>query len=368
MQPPVDLRSDTVTRPTAAMKRAMVDAPLGDDVLGDDPTVKRLEAVAAERAGKEAAVFVPSGTMANLIALCLHTRPGDAVLLEAGAHPYHYEGGGGAAVAGVQQGLRDYNPANALNAAREFFWGELCDWYLELIKPRLAAGGRSAGVARAVLAYALDQVLRLLHPFVPFITEHLWQKLEAMLPSRGLGDLAPAPSSATLIRAAWPVPVPALDDPEARGLFGLLQELTRGLREFRSSQNIPLRQALEITIEAPAEQIAALNPHMGLVANLVHLSAVHMVEKAERLPGMASKVVGGLELLVHDAIDAEEERQRLSAELKRVDKEIAICDRKLGNPSFVERAPPAVVAQQRERKAGYETERQVILEGLAALG
>jgi threonine aldolase len=102
MQPPVDLRSDTVTRPTAAMKRAMVDAPLGDDVLGDDPTVKRLEAVAAERAGKEAAVFVPSGTMANLIALCLHTRPGDAVLLEAGAHPYHYEGGGGAAVAGVQ--------------------------------------------------------------------------------------------------------------------------------------------------------------------------------------------------------------------------------------------------------------------------
>jgi valyl-tRNA synthetase len=273
-----------------------------------------------------------------------------------------------AAVAGVQQGLEDYTPAHAINAAREFFWGELCDWYLELIKPRLAAGGRSAGVARAVLAYALDQVLRLLHPFVPFITEHLWQKLEAMLPSRGLGDLAPAPSSATLIRAAWPVPVPALDDPEARGLFGLLQELTRGLREFRSSQNIPLRQALEITIEAPAEQIAALNPHMGLVANLVHLSAVHMVEKAERLPGMASKVVGGLELLVHDAIDAEEERQRLSAELKRVDKEIAICDRKLGNPSFVERAPPAVVAQQRERKAGYETERQVILEGLAALG
>ncbi len=273
-----------------------------------------------------------------------------------------------AAVAGVQQGLEDYTPANALGAAREFFWGELCDWYLELIKPRLSAGGRSAGVARAVLAYALDQVLRLLHPMVPFITEHLWQRLNTMVPTRGLGSLAQAPASELLIQAAWPVPVPALEAPEARALFGQLQEITRGLREFRSSQNIPLRQALEITIEAPAELGRALDPHMGLVANLVHLSAVHMVEKAERKPGMASKVVGGLELLVHDAIDADEERQRLGRELERVEKEIAICDRKLGNPSFVERAPPAVVAQQQERKAGYEAERQAIMESLAALG
>ncbi len=272
-----------------------------------------------------------------------------------------------AAVAGVQQGLADYNPSNALTAAREFFWGELCDWYLELIKPRLAAGGRSAGVARAVLAYALDQVLRLLHPFVPFITEHLWQKLNEMVPGRDLGELAAAPASTLLIQAAWPAPAPTLDAPEARALFAQLQELTRGLREFRSSQNIPLRQPLEITLEAPAEQGAALAPHMGLVAGLVNLSAVHVVEQAERLPGMAAKVIGGLEVLVHDAIDADEERARLGKELERVEKEIAICDRKLGNPKFVERAPPAVVAQQQERKAGYETERQVILENLAAL-
>ena len=273
-----------------------------------------------------------------------------------------------AAVAGVQRGFEDYNPANALAAAREFFWGELCDWYLELIKPRLAAGGRSAGVARAVLAYALDQVLRLLHPIVPFITEHLWQKLNAMVPSRDLGELAQAPASALIIQAAWPQAAPALEAPAERALFGQLQDLTRGLREFRSSQNIPLREALEITLDAPAERGAALTPHMGLVANLVNLSAVHVVEKAERLPGMASKVVGELELLIHDAIDAEEERERLGKELVRVDKEIALCDRKLGNPGFVQRAPPAVVQQQQERKAGYEAERQAILEGLAALG
>ncbi len=97
-----DFRSDTVTRPTAAMKRAMADAPLGDDVLGDDPTVQRLEAVCAERLGKEAALFMPSGTMANLVAIRVNTQPGDEVLMHAGAHPFNYEAGGAAMFAGVQ--------------------------------------------------------------------------------------------------------------------------------------------------------------------------------------------------------------------------------------------------------------------------
>lgn len=97
----VDLRSDTVAHPTEAMKAAMMAAPLGDDVLGDDPTVQRLEARCAELSGKEAALFVPSGTMANLLALRVGTEPGDEVLLHDSAHPQHYESGGAAHVAGV---------------------------------------------------------------------------------------------------------------------------------------------------------------------------------------------------------------------------------------------------------------------------
>lgn len=98
----VDLRSDTVTRPTPAMRRAIADAVVGDDVLGDDPTVKRLEALVAERLGKEAALFTPSGTMANQLAIRCHTRPGDEILVEAGAHPYNYEAAGAAMISGVQ--------------------------------------------------------------------------------------------------------------------------------------------------------------------------------------------------------------------------------------------------------------------------
>lgn len=97
----VDLRSDTVTRPPPEMIEAMLGAELGDDVLGDDPTVERLEAMAARRMGKEAAVFVPSGTMANQIAVQLWTQPGDAILVEQDAHVLFYESGGPAVHSGV---------------------------------------------------------------------------------------------------------------------------------------------------------------------------------------------------------------------------------------------------------------------------
>ncbi|MHC5018653.1 MAG: threonine aldolase family protein [Planctomycetota bacterium] len=99
---PSDFRSDTVTKPTDAMRDAMAAAEVGDDVFGDDPTLNALEARFAEVVGKAAALFCPSGTMANQIALRVHTRPGDEAIVEYGSHVYNYEGGGGAALAGVQ--------------------------------------------------------------------------------------------------------------------------------------------------------------------------------------------------------------------------------------------------------------------------
>src|SRR5678815_5805994 len=95
-----DFRSDTVTRPTAAMRRAMAEAEVGDDVLDGDPTVRRLEAQVAELLGKEAGLFFPSGTMANQTAVWVHTTPGTEVLLDANAHIIHWEMAGAAALAG----------------------------------------------------------------------------------------------------------------------------------------------------------------------------------------------------------------------------------------------------------------------------
>lgn len=98
----IDLRSDTVTLPTPEMRDAMATAPLGDDVFGDDPTVNQLEATAASRLRKEAAVFLPSGTMGNVIGVAVNTRPGQEMIADAEAHVYLYEGAGAAAIAGVQ--------------------------------------------------------------------------------------------------------------------------------------------------------------------------------------------------------------------------------------------------------------------------
>lgn len=97
-----DLRSDTLTRPTEAMRRAMAAAEVGDDVFGEDPSVNRLQRRMAETFGKEAALFVPSGTMANLLAIKCHTKPGDEVLLGVSSHPFNFESGGAGAFAGVQ--------------------------------------------------------------------------------------------------------------------------------------------------------------------------------------------------------------------------------------------------------------------------
>ena len=106
----IDLRSDTVTRPTPAMRKAMSEAEVGDDVFGEDPTVNALQERVAKMLGKEATLFVPSGTMANQLAIKSHTQPGDEVIIEATSHPYNFEGGGGAVLSGIQfhclKGLR----------------------------------------------------------------------------------------------------------------------------------------------------------------------------------------------------------------------------------------------------------------------
>lgn len=117
----IDLRSDTVTRPTAAMRKAMAEAEVGDDVFGEDPTVNALQERVAQILGKEAALFVPSGTMANQLAIKSHTQPGDEVIIEATSHPYNFEGGGGAALSGVQfnclKGIRGILDASQIEEA-----------------------------------------------------------------------------------------------------------------------------------------------------------------------------------------------------------------------------------------------------------
>jgi threonine aldolase len=117
----IDLRSDTVTRPTSAMRKAMSEAEVGDDVFGEDPTVNALQEKVANLLGKETALFVPSGTMANQLSIKSHTQPGDEVIIETSSHPYNFEGGAGAALSGIQfqclKGVRGILDASQIEEA-----------------------------------------------------------------------------------------------------------------------------------------------------------------------------------------------------------------------------------------------------------
>jgi valyl-tRNA synthetase len=274
-----------------------------------------------------------------------------------------------ATVRAVHQGLADYNPSAAIGAARDFFWSALCDWYLELIKPRLAdPTSDTARTARRVLAYAVDQVLRLFHPFVPFITEHLWQKLNDLVPERGLGALAAAPPAAQLIAAAWPQPNDRLAEPALRATFADLQEITRAVREVRAAAGVGPKAPLTLTVKPPVERRAALEARFHVVQHLAGVETVTFDPAATRRPGSAAKVVGDLELFVHDVIDDAAERARLEQRRGKIVKEIEGAQKRLGNPSFVERAPAEVVQELRERLAGFQASLDALDRSLAQLG
>jgi valyl-tRNA synthetase len=213
----------------------------------------------------------------------------------------------------------------------------------------------------------LDQTLRLLHPFVPYVSEHLFQGLASQVPDRSLPGLAPLAPTELLLKAAWPTPVAAFDDEALRAAFRDLQAATSGVREVRSTQQVPATRKLTITLKPPAERAADLAGRGHVIAHLAGVETV-LVDADAALPrGAAQVVVGDLRVFVHDVIDPDKERERLTKELARLQKEVKACEAKLGNESFVARAPGAVVDEMRARQCGYGEQLAAIEAALAAL-
>lgn len=264
-----------------------------------------------------------------------------------------------ATIAEVDRQFERYNPAAAVAAARDYLWNELCDWYLELLKPRLAAGGADAAAARQVLATALDQVLRLLHPFVPFITEALWGHLNAAAPERGLA--APLPGGELLIRAAWPRAADFARDEALEARFDLVQEAVRAVRDLRNRYNVPPARRLELLARAgggTADTLVALGHVMLTMGGLASMTVDPAALRGE---DAASALSGDAELLLPGLIDVAAERERLAAQRVELEGRAAGIRQRLANPSFTERARPDVVAKERERLAEIEAQ-------LAAIG
>jgi len=252
-------------------------------------------------------------------------------------------------LADVDRSLAAYNPSAAIAAAREFFWTDLCDWYLEAIKPRLRAAGEGAAAARQTLAAALDAVLRILHPFTPFITEALWGPLGEAAPRRGIEAELAAPS--LLAVAPWPAACPERRDVALEGRFALAQEVVRAVREIRARRTIPPRQELPLLVRASATTAAELAPLAGMIAHLAAAGSLEIGPEVERTADSAVAVIGEVELAIPGAIDVEKERSKLAEQLSQLEKRLVACRGKLRNDSFIERAKPEVVARERALEA-----------------
>ena len=272
------------------------------------------------------------------------------------------------AEAEAHRAYREYRFDNLARAIYELTWDEYCDWYVELAKVQLAAGSEAQERAtRRTLARVLETILRLAHPLIPFITEELWQKAAPLagkippsppLTKGGAERGIPSPpltnggskGGISIMLAPYPEPQPEKLDEAAERELALLKDLTNACRTLRAEMNVAPSQKLPLLIQGDR---ARLEPFVSYLVALARLSEVIIVEGALPAAGAPVSIVGEYRLMLKIEVNMSAERERLHKERLRLEAEIAKAQAKLENRDFIERAPPLIVAQEKERLARF---------------
>ena len=269
-------------------------------------------------------------------------------------------------IAEVTESLNQYKYSEPLAQLYRFFWNEFCDWYLEWIKPRMQ-DGRQKPIAQNVLAFVLDQTLRLLHPFLPFITEGIFQKLNEIAPMRQLQGVAQARHSTALVIAEWPASLNALINQKVEEQIPIVQDAIRAIRDIRSKYNRPPDELFKVSAQASPRIADVLQKSTQLIMQLACVKDFEPAVAATKPRNAATAIVGDLRIYVHDMIDPEAERQRLEKQKQQVETAKKAVEAKLGNKDFVSKAKPEVVAQAREKLAQLQEQVETIRKHLFEL-
>ena len=259
------------------------------------------------------------------------------------------------ASAEVTENLNNFRFSDAANAVYQFIWGTFCDWYIELIKP-IFYGENADEIKeiRAVTAWTLDRILVMLHPFMPFITEELWDNLTVR--------------SGKLIHAAWPTDetVNAADKNEIDRAIDIIS----AVRSLRSAMNLPAGAKLHAFVkDAAAETLSVVERQKALICKLARLEELDALGNREVTKDMVQTVSREAAILIplKGVVDFEAERARLQKELETLNKNLEGYSRKLNNESFVAKAPAAVVAEEKRRQAEAQENKAKVEEALARI-